>query len=72
MYHVIKKDSYLIDISDLSGMYVYFKNALEYAEQLKSIDGKQYDIVRVETVYTTQTLDEEALEALDAHDMADA
>jgi len=64
MYYVIEKNSRIIEANIYSGFH-FLQNAKELAEDLKNEHGKQYEIVRVETVYTTQTFDEAHLEALD-------
>jgi hypothetical protein len=74
MYYIIEKvqhrpHSYLLDTTKFFGFH-FLQNAKDFAEDLKNEDGKQYDIVRVETVYTTQTFDEAHLEALDVPHMA--
>lgn len=55
MYYVTKNGEGLLNyhsrFNDLS-------KAREYAENLKATYGHNYDVIRVETVWTTQTLDE--------------
>ena len=69
MYYIVEKDSHLFDTSKFWSFY-FLQSAKDFAEDLKNEHGKQYDIVRVETVYTTQTFDEAHLEALDVPHMA--
>lgn len=56
MYYVIRKDE-----KDLTYYHAKFHDqtpARVYAENLKAYLGHQYDVIKVETVYTTQTLAE--------------
>jgi hypothetical protein len=68
MYYIVEKDSHTLNTNNLG--FHFLHNAKDFAEDLKNEHGKQYDIVRVETVYTTQTFDEAHLEALDVPHMA--
>jgi len=69
MYYIVEKNSHSYGIGKFFGFH-FLQNAKDFAEDLKNEHGKQYDIVRVETVYTTQTFDEAHLEALDVPHMA--
>lgn len=55
MYYVVKKgeglDKYIASYHDQTP-------ARAYAENLKAYLGHNYDVVKVETVWTTQTLEE--------------
>jgi hypothetical protein len=69
MYYIVEKDKHLFDTFKFLGI-ESLQNAKNLAEHFKVQTGKQYDIVHVETVYTTQTLDEAHLEATDVPHMA--
>jgi hypothetical protein len=71
MYYIVEKDKHLFDTSKFFGFH-FLQNAKDFAEDLKNEHGKQYDIVRVETVYSTQTFDEAHFEAHDVPHMARA
>ena len=71
MYYIVEKNSHLLDTSKFFEFH-FLQNAKVCAEGLKNEHGKQYNIVRVETVYTTQTFDEAHLEAHDVPHMARA
>jgi hypothetical protein len=53
MYYVTRKDHGIINYH---ARYESQKQAREYAESLKATYGHEYDVIKVETVWTTQTL----------------
>jgi hypothetical protein len=56
MYYVIRKGE-----QDLTYYHARFHDqtpARDYAENLKACLDRDYDVIKVETVWTTQTLDE--------------
>lgn len=55
MYYVVKKNEELVDYH---AKFHRESEAREYAENLKEMFGHNYDIIKVATVWTTQTLDE--------------
>ena len=67
MYYVVPKDRSIIrSIGKLETLY----EARKSAEAAKAETGKNYDIIRMERVWTTQTLDEAHLASLDIPHMA--
>ena len=55
MYYVTKKGEGLLNYHS---RFDRQDKAREYAESLKATYGHNYDVIKVETVWTTQTLEE--------------
>lgn len=55
MFYVVRKGEPLESYYSSFGN---FEKAKEYADQLKFSFGHQYDVIKMETVWTTQTLEE--------------
>lgn len=55
MFYVVKKGEQL---DQWHARYHRQSEAREYAEGLKNTLGHNYDVIKIETVWTTQTLDE--------------
>jgi hypothetical protein len=58
MYYVVRKEE---DISSYHYIFIgedAYKKAKASAKNLKHYLGHDYDVIKVETVWTTQTLDE--------------
>lgn len=55
MYYVVPKGR---TITEYHATFHKQSEAREYAESLKETFHKNYDIIKMETVWTTQTLDE--------------
>lgn len=53
MYYVVRKYQ---SLDQYHARYESQKQAREYAESLKATYGHEYDVIKVETVWTTQTL----------------
>jgi hypothetical protein len=53
MYYVVRKGE---DINMYHEVVASFEKAKEKAEKYKSLFGHEYDVIKMETVYTTQTL----------------
>jgi len=67
MYYVVPKDRSIIkSLKTFETLY----EARKSAEAMKEQTGRNYDIVRVDRVWTTQTLDEAHLMSLDIPHMA--
>jgi hypothetical protein len=67
MYYVVPKDrSVLKNLKTFETLY----DARRFAEDTKLVTGENYDVIRMERVWTTQTLDEAHLMALDVPHMA--
>ena len=58
MYYVVKKDTDLSDYHYIFSGENAFKKAKVSAEKLKFCFGHDYNVIKVETVWTTLTLDE--------------
>jgi len=67
MYYVVPKDRSIISHVATSET---LHEAKKYAESRKVETGDNFDIVRMERVWTTQTLDEAHLMSLDIPHMA--
>jgi hypothetical protein len=67
MYYVVPKDQSIArSVGKLETLY----EARKSAEAIKAQTGNNYDIIRMERVYTTQTFDEAHLLSLDIPHMA--
>jgi hypothetical protein len=67
MYYVVPKDRSIIkSLKTFETLYV----ARRFAENMKAETGENYDVVRMDRVWTTQTLDEAHLASLDIPHMA--
>jgi hypothetical protein len=55
MYYVVRSDE---GLENYAFTFDNIKDAKESAMRLKRLLGHQYSIIKVETVWTTQTLDE--------------
>ena len=55
MYYVVRKDQ---SLDQYHTRYHRQQEARKYAESLKATYGHDYDVIKVETVWTTQTLAE--------------
>lgn len=55
MYYVTKEGEGLLNYH---ARFDRQNRAREYAKNLKAIHGHNYDVIKVETVWTTQTLEE--------------
>jgi hypothetical protein len=55
MYYVVRKGK---PISEYHAAYHRESDAREYAENLKKTFGHNYDVLKISTTWTTQTLDE--------------
>ena len=55
MYYVVRKDEAL---DQYHAKFLLQKKARKYAISLKETFGHNYDVIRVEKTWTTQTLDE--------------
>lgn len=59
MYYVIETGTPLLEaLASFPAGFSVAKAARLYAERMKAANGKNYDVVLVETVTTTQTLEE--------------
>ena len=66
MYYVVPKDRSIVrSIGKLETLY----EAKKSAEAAKAQTGENYDVIRMERVWTTQTLDEAHLMSLDIFHM---
>jgi len=68
MYYIVDKNFHLFDTNFFE--VESLQEAKNLAEQFKVRLGKQYNIYRVETVYTTQSVDEAHLASFDIPHMA--
>ena len=67
MYYVVPKDRSIIkSLKTFETLY----EARQFAEATKAQTGENYDLIRMERVWTTQTLDEAHLASLDIPHMA--
>ena len=67
MYYVVPKDRSIIkSLKTFESIY----DARVFADKTKSETGENYDVIRMERVWTTQTLDETHLASLDIPHMA--
>lgn len=55
MFYVVQKG---MEVTQYHARYHKQSEARKYAEELKRIFGHNYDIIHLNTVWTTQTLDE--------------
>ena len=72
MYYLINNDSCLSLAQQIAqcDTTLYLKTAKEWADRRKAKTGDNWSVVKIEDVYTTQTLDEAHREALDVPHMA--
>jgi len=67
MYYVVPKDRSIVGMLKA---FEYLYDAREYAQRLKDETGNNYDVLRVDHVWTTQTFDEAMIMAFDVPNMA--
>ena len=72
MYYLINKDSdlSLAEKIALCDTTLYIQTATDWADRRKADTGKNWCVITITSVYTTQTLDEAHREALDVPHMA--
>jgi len=67
MYYVVPKDRSIIkSLKSFECLY----EARQFADATKSETGENYDVIRMDRVWTTQTFDEAHLASLDIPHMA--
>ncbi|CAB4130774.1 hypothetical protein UFOVP120_31 [uncultured Caudovirales phage] len=67
MYYVVPKDRSIVKTLE---KFETLLEARRFAEDVKGESDQNYDIIRMERVWTTQTLDEAHLASLDIPHMA--